>query len=91
MTYKLEYKYIDRLYFELNDTLIMMRKEDLEEFYITFENKIFEAVIEKPSNKIFYTVFYDPYIPEDEDIIYVKKFKNLIDNIVIFFETKKKI
>ena len=91
MKHKLEYKYIDRLYFELNDTFKIMRKEDLEEFYITFENMIFEAVIEKPSNKIFYTVFYDPYLKEDEDIIYVNKFKNLIDNIVIFFENKKKI
>ena len=90
MTHKLEYKYIDKLYFELNDTFMIMREKELEEFYITF-NEEFKAVIEKPSNKIFYTVSYDPYIKEDEDIVYVKKFKNLIDNIVIYFETKKKI
>jgi len=88
MKHKLEYKYIDKLYFEVNDTLMIMREKELEEFYITF-NKEFKAVIEKPVNEVFYTVSYDPYIKEDEDIVFVKKFKNLIDNIVIYFESKK--
>jgi len=89
MKHKLEYKYIDKLYFEVNDTLMIMREKELEEFYITF-NKEFKAVIEKPVNEVFYTVSYDPYIKEDEDIVFVKKFKNLIDNIVIYFESKEK-